>query len=319
MLARSAEGLYWMGRYIARAEQLCRLLQIQVQALVDRPVPEIHFGWRRLYSSLADSLLLGELDEEESDDFALADAYTLADNLTFERGNPHSVISCVACARENARQTRTCISGEMWTTLNLAYLRLRDTSMQDVWTSQAEGFYGEIIRDIQAFTGTIGATMYRDCGWSFFSYGRYLENAQQLVTFLLAHNANEPEEATLKGAGRASLLRAFRAQDAYQSRHGIEIRTELILDLLVTDPRLPRSLSRSLQQVEEALEGAGHAPDPQRASAVAAQVAGTRRLLSDGWNRAGNAQAVLKHAASEINLLHDRLAEAYFRLDADGE
>ena len=100
MLSRNAQSLYWMGRYLERAQHLCRLLQLQTAALVDRPVQEIYFGWSRIYISVDRLPPGGSLELTDSDDFTLADSYTLADDLTFERSNFGSVWSCFAAARE---------------------------------------------------------------------------------------------------------------------------------------------------------------------------------------------------------------------------
>ena len=110
-----------MGRYLERAEYLCRLLRFQVEALGDRPIREIYFGWSRIYMSLNRRPPGGSITMAGNDDFTLADSYTLADDLTLERSNSDSVWNCFSLGRENARQMRHCISGEMWTCLNLAY------------------------------------------------------------------------------------------------------------------------------------------------------------------------------------------------------
>ena len=112
MLARSAEGLYWLGRHVERTEDVCRLVREQMGALVDRPVREINFGWRRIYGALrrrppGPAVGVAETD----DDYALADSYTLADDVTFERANPGSILNSFSNGRENARQMRHCISG----------------------------------------------------------------------------------------------------------------------------------------------------------------------------------------------------------------
>ena len=126
MLSRSAEGLYWLGRYLERAQHLSRLLRLQTEALVDRPVEEIHFGWLRIYGSLNRQPPVGNIELLAQDDYSLADSYTLADDLTFEPTNPDSVWSGVArTRRENARHVRHCLSAEMWTCLNRSYLRLQ--------------------------------------------------------------------------------------------------------------------------------------------------------------------------------------------------
>ena len=161
------------------------MLRLQTRALVDRPVREIYFGWKRIYSSIDREPPGGSL-ELGGDDYTLADSYTLADDLTFERSNPDSVWSCFALGRENARQTRHCISAEMWTSLNLAYLRVQRVSMKDIWPTSPESFYAELAREIDTFSGIAGATMYQDEGWSFMQLGRLIERAQLLTALLLA-------------------------------------------------------------------------------------------------------------------------------------
>ena len=96
MLARSAQGLYWMSRYLERAKHLCRLLRLQSEALVDRPIGEIHLGWNRIYASVGRHPPIGGIVILDNDDYMLADSYTLADDLTFERTNSGSVWSCFA-------------------------------------------------------------------------------------------------------------------------------------------------------------------------------------------------------------------------------
>ena len=85
MLSRSAQSLYWIGRHLERAGHLCQLLRLQSEALVDRPVREIHFGWNRIYNSIDTQPPGGRADLFDEEEFALADSFTLADDLTFER------------------------------------------------------------------------------------------------------------------------------------------------------------------------------------------------------------------------------------------
>ena len=196
MLSRSVQGLYWMGRYLERTERLSHLLQLQTEALVDRPVRDIYAGWRRIYGGLqreppVGSLSLADSDDLElvwsprSDDFTLADSYTLAGDLTFERTNPDSILNCLAQGRENARQTRHLITTEMWLRLNLAYLRIRNLEIEDIWAALPEDFYAGIIAETDAFAGAAAATMYRDEGWRFLQLGRFVERAQFLPALLL--------------------------------------------------------------------------------------------------------------------------------------
>ena len=310
MLSRNAQGLYWMGRYLERTEHLCHLLRLQVEALVDRPLPEIHFGWSRIYAGLGRLPPGGDLDSGESDDYTLADSYTLAGDLTFERSNPDSVRSCFAFGRENARQMRHCISAGMWTCLNLAWLRIRDLDIEDVWKVSPEGFYAETARAIDTFTGVAEATMYRDEGWRFMRLGRFIERAQLLIALLSAQLATGRRLDDASGADWTSLLRACHASDAYERSHGVEVRPDRALDVLVTDPRLPGSLHRSLNTAAEELAAIGPSPDA-RTGAEAQGLAGRLcTLVRDEWP--GNDHEVfLARAGEHCRKLHDLVIAAY--------
>ena len=265
ILSRNAEDLYWMGRYLERTEHLCRLLSCQVETLVDRPVREINFGWRRIYDSLHRRPPGPEIAfaTSDDDDYTLADSFTLADHLTFEPANPDSLRNGLACARENARQVRHRISGEMWTCLNGAWLRFSARTIDDIWKTAPEAFYVAVARDLDTFSGVAQTTMYRDEGWRFLQLGRFPARAQLMIALLLAQLALVREGREGAGGGAwPGLLRSCQALDAYARCHGAEISADRVLDLLVTDVLLPRSLSRALEMASGALDAAALGPGP---------------------------------------------------------
>ena len=312
MLSRSAQGLYWMGRYLERASHLCRLLQLQVEALVDRPAAEIHFGWSRIYAVLDRQPPSGDdLALDESDEFTLADSYTLAGDLTFERSNPESIRSCFALGRENARQMRHCISAEMWTCLNLAWLRIRELDVEDIWKVSPESFYAETTREIDAFIGVADTTMYRDEGWRFMQLGRFIERAQLLVALLLAQLATGRAPNAPPELGWTSLLRACQAFDAYKRAYSVEVQPDRVLDLLVTDPLLPGSLHRSLETLASELAAIGPGPG-LRAGAAAERLAGRLcALIRYDWPDRQDRTALLAQAREQSLELHDLVNAAY--------
>jgi len=317
MLSRSAQGLYWMSRYLERAAHLCRLLELQVEALVDRPASVIHFGWRRIYASQDRRPPFEDgTGPDESDDFTLADAYTLAGDLTFERSNPESIRNCFAAGRENARQMRHCISAEMWTCLNLAWLRIRDLDIEDIWKVSPESFYARTRRDIDTFVGVAEATMYRDGGWRFMQLGRCIERAQRVTTVLLAQLAigkrmPDPGPET----GWVALLRAWQAFDAYKQRYSVEVRPDRALDLLVADPLLPGSLCRSLETLARELAAIGPSPNAG-AGAAAGRLAGRLcALIRYEWPDHPDRPALLAEARAHCLDLHDLVSAAYIDYD----
>ena len=313
MLSRSAQGLYWMGRYLERTGHLCRLLQLQVEALVDRPVSEIHLGWRRIYAALGrEPPFGGDFEVDESDDFTLADSYTLAGDLTFERSNLGSIRACFALGRENARQMRHCISAEMWTCLNLAWLRIRDLDIEDIWKVSPENFYVRTTREIDTFVGVADATMYRDEGWRFMQVGRFVERAQLLVALLLAQLATGRTPGDASDSGWTSLLRACQAFDAYKRSYSVDVRPDRVLDLLVVAPQLPGSLHRSLETLAWELAAIGSGPDSAAGAAVERLAGRLCALIRYEWPDRQDREALLAQVRDHSLRLHDLVNTAYF-------
>ena len=185
---------------------------------MDRPAGEIDSGRSRIYGAIDCPPPHGSL-ETGGDDYVLADSYTLADDLTFERSNPDSIWNCFMLSRENARQMRHCISSEMWTRLNLAYLRLRGLGIVDIWQASPESFYAETAAEINTFLGVAESTMYRDDGWSFMQLGRLVERSQFLGALLLAELSADSLTAT---PDWVTLLRLCHALDAHNRCYGGE-------------------------------------------------------------------------------------------------
>ncbi len=311
MLSRSVQGLYWMGRYVERTERLCSLLQTQTEALVDRPTRDIYAGWRRIYGSIRRDPPGGHM-LSDSDDFTLADSYTLAGDLTFERANPDSLWSCFAQARENARQMRHLITSEMWLRLNLTYLRLRNLEIEDIWAVLPENFYAGVLAETDAFNGAAAATLYRDERWQFFQLGRSVERAQLGPALLLEQLAIDADEAEPASGDWADALRVFHALEAYARRMGAVVEPEAALDLLVADPLLPGSLIQSIQQIKDALDVLGTGPGA--ASGASAQRAAGRLLaaLQYDWGDGVDRPAFLASAAVQSRDLHFLITTAYF-------
>ena len=311
MLSRSAQGLYWMGRYLERAEQLCRLLKLQTEALVDCPVREIDSGWKQIYGSLGRQPPAGAI-EMEGDDYMLADSYTLADDFTFERSNPGSVWNCFALGRENARQMRHCISAEMWTSLNLAYLRIQNLDIKTIWRNAPESFYSQTIAEINTFAGVAESTMYRGDGWNFMRLGHLIERTQLAVALLVYQMEADSIGTEDSDPGWTTLLRVYDAFEAYDRRHNVEVRANQVVDLLVTDPLLPKSLRRSIDATTvtlSAIGSGGGIESGEEARRSAGRLAG---LVHYEWPDSGERHTLLTRMSGHCYHLHDLLAEAYF-------
>ena len=280
---------------------------------MDRPVREIHFGWNRIYNSIDTQPPGGRADLFDEEEFALADSFTLADDLTFERTNPSSVYTCFAQGRENARHTRHCISPEVWTCLNAAFLRLQQRNMVSVW-SDPRAFYNETVAEINTFGGLAETTMYHDEGWSFLQLGRYIERAQCIVALLLSQIDTGEASAGQEfyEADWISLLRIFHALEVYNHIHSADVQPHRVLDLLVSDPLLPESLCRSLNLVESEVETIGRGPRRHSNRAIHRLTGRLSFLINYDWPYREDRIPLLREVAEYCDELHLLITAAYF-------
>lgn len=258
MLARVADSLYWMTRYLERAEFTARLVGLQIQRLPVGTALEVATGWRLLFAGIGheppDSETLGNM---EDDDFLFVDGYTLTDILTFEKGNPAAIANCLAAARENAREVRSAIGPGIWSSINRDYLEFRRTRLVEVWRREPELLYRDVAEGIERFHGVCDATMRRGSAWCFMQLGRYVERAQLVVSMLVAHSGDAAGRE--HGGEWPVLLRACNAFEAYGRECGSVFERNAVLGLLVNEGDLPYSLRFCLERMRESLEVIGAA------------------------------------------------------------
>ncbi len=280
MLSRSALGLYWIGRYLERAEHVCRLLADQFETMKDRPVDEIDKSWRRLYRGLQRVPVGGELGSNLDDEqFMLVDAYTLADDLTFEPGNPDSIRNSLANARENARQVRNVVDEDLWSCLNLAFLDLRDIEIPDIWKDRPNEFYRRTEDAVRTFFGIAESNMYRDDSWHFLQLGRFVERAQLLAGLIEAQLTVYPVSGPQADPDWLSLLRICASQDSYGRLHSLRFESAAVVDFLVADPLVSRSVRYAVARICEALDA----------------VSAGRPLIVEAGRRAGRLAAAIDY------------------------
>ena len=316
MLSRNAQGLYWMGRYLERAQHGCHLLAEQFIIIEDRPIEQIDQSWRRLFRAVGRTPLGGHLDPPPDDeDFMLADAYTLADDLTFEPTNPNAIRNCVAAARESARQVRNVIPDKMWSSLNLAYIDLRDVEMETIWNDRPGTFYDRTEGAIRTVSGVAEGTIYRDDNWHFLQLGRFVERLQSVAALLDSHIAQFATAAPDDDADWLSLLWICEAHFAYRRLYSQGLRPTSMVDFLVADPSLSHSIRHALGRIVEAL-GAVAAGPPLRIEAerrAGRMVASIDLDWPDRDPEDDDAtRAVLQDLGDSCRQLHDDIAAAYF-------
>jgi uncharacterized alpha-E superfamily protein len=174
LLARYADAAFWMARYVERAEDLARILDVNETFSRDSRGGRNWLSVLQLYDD-------GERFRERHGE---ATAAAVRHFYVLDAENPGSILSAIRMARENARTLRPLISTEMWTQLNIFYNRLRTLTPEELSEPRIARLCGFIKESCQAHTGITEGTFYRDAGWSFYQMGRALERADQATRLL---------------------------------------------------------------------------------------------------------------------------------------
>jgi uncharacterized alpha-E superfamily protein len=246
MLSRTASSLYWLQRYLERAESTARLLEGTLNLSLDLP-DEAEDAWEAVVATSGD---LAPFTER----FGRATQASALRFLAFDPDNDNSVLNAVKWARENARQVREQIPEEAWELINSLYHGLRGVSTSDAaLTVSAEALH-EVRATGRAVEGALQAAMPREEGWQFGRLGLQIERADQTsrlvdANYQLLPPYTEPGSSAHRWEG---LLKSAGAAQAFRRRHGATQGTRAAAFLLL-DPAFPRSVSFCLTAGEQAL------------------------------------------------------------------
>jgi uncharacterized alpha-E superfamily protein len=247
MLSRVANSIYWMCRYIERAENVARFISVNLNLILDMP-SEGKEQWEPLVMTTGDQAMYKErcTDYARNDKCSNFGQESVIRFLTFDRDYPNSILSCLETARENGRSIREIISSEMWEHLNNFYLELADSASQTMALEDPHRFFKIIQMRSHLFTGLMDCTMSHGEAWNFARIGMMMERADKtsrildVKYFMLLPRAdlvNSPIDnihwmAVLKSA---SAFEMFRKQ-----YHRITPRA--VADFLIFNSRFPRSI-----------------------------------------------------------------------------
>lgn len=254
MLSRVADSLYWLSRYIERAENLARLVEVNLQLLLDfsnLDDEKIKDHWQPILRALSDEEAFYKL-------YTKADSLSVTDFVTFSQKNPNSILSCVFAARENARMIRDQISAEMWESMNELYLFLRSTNGKKVWRSGIHDFFREIRRHMHGFQGLTHATFPREEGYNFLQIGRYLERADKTTRIIdLKYHILLPKASDVGGSlDSAQWLAVLRSCSAVEAYHRVYLESPTpwkVVEFLLLSESFPRSLRFCLKELNQYL------------------------------------------------------------------
>ena len=261
MLSRVADNLYWLSRYLERAEHTARVLDLTLNQLLEQRSDEAMNG---RIKNLLDGLFAEALTEN-------ATLYDMTQALAFDRKNHASINFCIAQARENARQIREQISSEMWEHLNTLFHKTNRVRIEDVWHTQTtHGFFRVVKEGAQLFQGLTDSTMSHNECWQFLQLGRYIERANYNSHFLdvqfgvLSDSKYYPEIAQ-DFMDWVGLLKCFTAFEAYCKVHTADLRPERVIEFLLLNQEFPHSIRFAVDAMEKALMAIDEATETKRA------------------------------------------------------
>src|SRR5437588_8728366 len=309
MLSRVAESLYWMSRYLERAEHTARLIDVQLNNMLDQAGGDTNLRWQRLLHGLHTPLPEGNVD-----------AYSITQALTFDASNTSSIVSCIAAARENARQVREQVSSEMWEQLNRLFLQVKRTSMEQIWYAEPHKFLNSVKEGIYLFQGITDTTMSHSEGWYFIRVARFLERATATAALLDTHfsvfltEQTEDESEPLDYLSWVELLRSCASFEAYCKVYTAALRPAQIAEFLLLNAEAPRSIRFACTMMQGALQAIAKSTG-SRNTGRTERLAGRLRAMLD-YDQieeilSGDIHEYLENIQHQCGLIHNGIYQTY--------
>lgn len=254
MLARNAESLFWIGRYVERADDTARIMDVAVHQLLEDSTVDPDRTCRRLLRVLGFAEPEGRLDVRG-----------VTDIVAFGRDGAGSILDTIAYARENARGAREVTSTEMWECLNTTYNGLAERERAAKRLGPHE-FFRYVEHRAAMFAGLADSTMCRDDGYRFLLLGRSIERVDMTVRLLLSRAGDLPTSPTW-----ATVLRSAGGYDTYLRTYRGALDAGRIVEFMMLDRLFPRSVFYSLRLAEHNLDELLHRPHNRLGVTVEAQ------------------------------------------------
>ena len=309
MLSRVADSLYWMSRYLERAENTVRQLDVTMSLMLDPGGASAEIRWQRLLAALGNPEGLdwnGDLD-------------SLARTLIFDSNNRASVTYCVNGARENARQVREEISSEQWQRLNRLFHQIHSPTVEAQFRANINDVLASIVDGIHLFKGVSDTTMIHGQGWQFIRLGRYLERAYSTATLLEVYHPElyctpEREHSGFQYLEQVGLLRCCTAFEAYCQVYTADITADRILEFLLLNRDFPHAIRYAVESSVEAIDSiqrtGGRRPPDELTSSIG-RLHAMLGYTTIGEILAGNAAVFLHTIRQQCMLIHELIYRYY--------
>jgi uncharacterized alpha-E superfamily protein len=306
MLSRVADNLYWMSRYLERAEHTARVINVQLSLMLERGGESDDRDWARVLRSLGIDV------DEESD----VPAGQLAQAVMYDAANDDSIVASIMAARENARQVREQIHSEMWEQLNRMFHEVRRTTPEQAW--DARDFLQAVKDGSAMFQGLTDSLMTHGEGWRFIQAGRYMERTLSVSKLVSVHfrefNRPEYQEAERAYLEWIGLLRSCTAFEAYCKAYTADLQPERVAEFLVLHPSFPHSIRYSAEALDTAVKEIGREVSSRRSSSVERIAGRMRATLGFGQIdeiMGGGLHAFLEGILKQCAQVHGALYQTY--------
>jgi uncharacterized alpha-E superfamily protein len=313
MLSRVADSLYWMSRYAERAENIARILDVNLQLMLDLPKlgPEEQKAlWEPVLRSTGDHADYDKHYKETTSD-------NVIDFLTLNTKNPNSILNCVTTARENARHVREQISLEMWEEINRTYLWMKSQTLKKITRQGPYEFFTQVKNASHLFQGITDGTMTHGEDWDFIQVGKYLERADMTTRILDANDEifiKRPATKFQTGGTLqwSAILRSCSSHDAYRKFYVAQVEPDKVVEFLILNEFFPRSIRYCAGSLNDALRSISGCKD-EHFSNMAEKLTG--RLVAElNYSALEDIKTVGMHQyMDEIQVKLNNIGEAIFQ------
>lgn len=310
MLSRVANSLYWINRYVERAENIARFVEVSEALCLDSTTDNAE-TWLPIIDASGDRDLFDS-------NYSQASPGDVTKFLIKDKNNSNSILQCLFIARENARQIRDVITTEMWEQLNCLFWSLQDEEL--IWKAPTQEQLREIRRGCQLFYGITDVTLSRDLSWQFSQLGRLIERADKTsrildVKYFLLLPKSELVGGVLDELQWIALLKSAGAYQMFRQAEQQPISPIAVARYLLLDPNFPRSIRYCLDNISKILQRINNYPfysPPDDLECLRGNLLAKwsyvriNTLIQKGLHEA------IDELQQDLNLLHNLIEERYF-------
>jgi uncharacterized alpha-E superfamily protein len=309
MLARTVENVYWLARYLERAEDTARLISVHTHLLLDLP-PAVAPGWLPLIDITGSRALF---DERGGASALRAEEREVVYFLMADPSNPGSIVSSLTAVRENARALRDVLPAESWEEFNGFFMRFSDELRMGLSRRDRFEFLKRSVLISQTLTGMLEGTMSRNHAHTFMALGRNLERADMTSRVIDVRCAQLRSVAAEPGAFDTvqwmSVLHTLSGYEMYRLARRARVERAGVLEFALRDSQFPRSCLRCLRHVESCLDELPRADKVRGRLAPACRFLGEAELAALGPT---GLHELIDELQRHLTAVHDQICATYF-------